>query len=62
MITYHTPLESEKSRSLLLIERRFLGKQVGHRMYLSESWFELKEFGWKKIIGSNLIDNCRLYQ
>ena len=48
MITYHTPLESEKSRSLLLMERRFLGKQVGHRMYLSEARFKLKEFGWEE--------------
>ena len=48
MITNHIPLESDKSRSLLLMERRFLGKQVGHRMYLSESWFELKEFGWEE--------------
>ena len=48
MITYHTPLESEKSRSLLLIERRFLGKQVGHRRYLSEARFKLKEFGWEE--------------
>ena len=48
MITYHIPLESDKGRSLLLMERRFLGKQVGHRMYLSESWFELKEFGWEE--------------
>ena len=48
MITYHIPLEADKSRSLLLMERRFLGKQVGHRMYLSESWFELKEFGWEE--------------
>lgn len=48
MITYHIPLESDKGRSLLLMERRFLGKQVGHRMYLSEAWFELKEFGWEE--------------
>lgn len=48
MITYHIPLESEKSRSLLLMERKFLGKQVGHRMYLSESWFGLIEFGWEE--------------
>ena len=48
MITYLIPLESDKSRSLLLIERRFLGKQVGHRMYLSNAWFEFKEFGWEE--------------
>ena len=48
MITYLIPLESDKGRSLLLMERRFLGKQVGHRMYLSEARFKLKEFGWEE--------------
>jgi hypothetical protein len=43
---YHIPLESDKSRTLWLIEKKMLGKQVGHRIYLSGSWYELKEFGW----------------
>ena len=29
-----------------LIEKKMLGKQVGHRIYLSGSWFELLEYGW----------------
>ena len=46
MVTYHIPIESDKSRQLWLIEKKMLGKQVGHRVYLSGSWFELIEFGW----------------
>ena len=48
IITYHLPLESDKSRELWLIERKLLGKQVGHRIYLSGSWYELLEFGWEE--------------
>ena len=45
---YHIPLESDKSRQLWLIEKKMLGKQVGHRIYLSGSWYELLEFGWEE--------------
>jgi len=45
---YHIPLESDKSRQMWLIEKKMLGKQVGHRIYLSGSWFELKDFGWEE--------------
>ncbi len=48
IITYHIPLESDKSRELLFIEKKLLGKQVGHRIYLSGSWFELSEFDWEE--------------
>jgi hypothetical protein len=47
-VEYHVPLESDNSRNLWLIERKMLGKQVGHRIYLSGSWYELKEFGWEE--------------
>ena len=47
-IFYHIPLESDKSRELILIEKRMLGKQIGHRIYLSGSWYELKDFGWEE--------------
>lgn len=48
VITYHIPLESDKSRQLWLIEKKMLGKQVGHRIYLSGSWYELLEFDWEE--------------
>jgi len=47
VIIYHIPLESDKSRQLWLIEKRMLGKQVGHRIYLCGSWYELLEFDWE---------------
>lgn len=46
VVDYHIPLESDKSKSLLLIEKKMLGKQEGHKLYLSGSWYELIEFGW----------------
>lgn len=46
-VFYHIPIESDKSRQLNLLEKRMLGKQVGHRIYLSGSWYELKDFGWE---------------
>lgn len=42
MLSYHIPLENEKSRQLWLIEKKMLGKQVGHRIYICGSWYELK--------------------
>lgn len=45
-LTYHLPLESDKSRDLWLIEKKMLGKQIGHRIYLGGSWYELTDFGW----------------
>jgi len=48
IITYHIPLESDKSRTMWGIEKRMLGKQVGQRMYLTGSWYELLEFGWEE--------------
>ena len=48
VITYHIPLESDKRRQLWLIEKKMLGKQVGHRIYLSGSWYELLEFDWEE--------------
>ena len=47
-LVYHIPLESDKSRQIWQIEKRMLGKQVGHRIYLSGSWFELIEYGWEE--------------
>lgn len=47
-ITYHIPLESDKSRKLWLIEKKMLGKQVGHRIYIGGSWYELSEFDWEE--------------
>lgn len=48
VLTYHIPLESDKSRKLWGIEKRMLGKQEGHRIYLTGSWYELLEFGWEE--------------
>lgn len=48
IICYHIPLENDKSRQLWLIEKKMLGKQVGHRIYISGSWYELREFGWEE--------------
>lgn len=45
-ITYHIPLESDKSRQLWLIEKKMLGKQIGHRIFISGSWYTLIEFDW----------------
>lgn len=47
-VFYHIPLERDKSRELFLIEKKMLGKQVGHRIYLSGSWYELKDYGWEE--------------
>ena len=47
-LVYHIPLESDKSRQMWLIEKKMLGKQVGHRIYLSGSWYELIEYGWEE--------------
>ena len=46
-VVYHIQLEDEKKKDMLLIEKKMLGKQIGHRIYLSGSWFELIEFGWE---------------
>ena len=48
ILTYHIPLESDKSRTMWGIEERMLGKKVGHRMFLASSWYELIEFGWEE--------------
>lgn len=48
IIIYHIPLEDDKRRNLWKIEERMLGKQVGHRIYLAGSWYELIEFGWEE--------------
>ena len=47
-LVYHIPLESDKSRQMWLIEKKMLGKQVGHRIYLGGSWYELIEYGWEE--------------
>ncbi len=47
-LVYHIPLESDKSSQMWLIEKKMLGKQMGHRIYLSGSWFELTEYGWEE--------------
>lgn len=48
ILTYHIPLESDKSRTMWGIESKMLGKQIGHRMYLAGNWYELIEFGWEE--------------
>lgn len=48
VLTYHIPLVSDTSRNLWGIEKRMLGKQVGHRIYHAGSWYELFEIGWEE--------------
>mgnify|MGYP000232986097 CR=1 FL=1 len=59
IITYHLPLESDKSRELWLIERKLLGKQVGHRIYLSGAWYELLEFGWEEDYAAKNVNTIK---
>ena len=48
-LTYHIPLKSDTSRALYKIEEDLLGKGVGHRLYLSGSWYEVLFFDWDDV-------------
>ncbi len=53
IIERHIPKKDSGDDQLLLIDKKMRGKQVGHKVYLSGSWYELVEFDWEDNYGGS---------